>query len=88
MYMYKVQMPDGTISEIRSVPDVDVSKAALKHWQARHGDFIFGYVSLGGLTAEDVLSVLSGAEQGIVKLGYDPEHRVNSFKLLSAAATG
>ena len=85
MYMYKVQMPDGTISEIRSVPDVDVSKAALKHWQARHGDFIFGYVSLGGLTAEGVLSVLSASQKGLVRLGHDSEGQVNSFKLVKAA---
>ena len=88
--MYHVQMPDGSLMDVqdRSVKAGKPTKAALKHWKAHHGAFVFGYVDLSGLSAEDVLSVISAAQQGIIRLGYDAEHRVNSYKLLQAAWQG
>ena len=43
---------------------MELTKAALKHWQAQKADTMWGYVDFAGLEKADILSILAAEKRG------------------------
>jgi hypothetical protein len=80
--MVKIIRDDKTILERRNVSGkIELTNAAVRHWENQKDNFIFGYVDFSGLGEADIVSILSSAKRGEARLGKD-KGEINCYKLL------
>ena len=68
----------------RSIPDLELTKRAVSHWQRERNAAIFGYVSFSTLREKDILSILAAAQKGTARVSRNDSGQIASYKILAA----